>query len=206
MVAAIYARVSTYDQNCDMQLTELRAYASRMGWAAPAEYIETASGKRGTKRPVQERLIADAKRRKFDAILVWKLDRLGRSLLDLISHIQVFDSLGIRFIAITQGIDTDKRSPMAHLTMHMMGAFAEYERSVIVERMQAGIAQYNADFAAGRIGRDKHSKSGKDLRPGRPKLIFRRDEAVRMRANGFSWRAIAKALDVSATTVREALA
>src|SRR5580692_671458 len=113
MTAAIYARVSTYDQNCDMQLTELRGYAARMGWQAPIEYVETASGRRGSKRAVQEQLIADARLRKFDVVLVWKLDRLGRSLLDLISHVQTFDSLGIRFIATTQGIDTDKQNPMS---------------------------------------------------------------------------------------------
>jgi|HubBroStandDraft_2_1064218.scaffolds.fasta_scaffold23352_4 putative DNA-invertase from lambdoid prophage Rac len=205
MTAAIYARVSTYDQNCDMQLTELRGYAARMGWQAPIEYVETASGRRGSKRAVQEQLIADARLRKFDVVLVWKLDRLGRSLLDLISHVQTFDSLGIRFIATTQGIDTDKQNPMSRLLLHLMGAFAEFERSVIVERVQAGATQYKADYAAGRIGKDKHSKSGKDLPSGRPRVIFRRDEAEKLRKLGHSWRAIAKHMNISATTIRDAL-
>jgi len=203
--AAIYARVSTSDQNCDMQLSELREYASRMGWDPPAEYVEKASGKRGTKRPVQERLIADARLRRFDVVMVWKIDRMGRSFLELAGIIETLDQLGIRFVIPSQGIDTDKRSPMSRFVIGIFSLIAEFERAIIVERVSAGVEQSRKDYAAGRIGKDKHTRSGKDLPSGRPKKIFRRDEALRLRSEGVSFRAIAKTLKVPVSTVVDAL-
>jgi putative DNA-invertase from lambdoid prophage Rac len=188
MVAAIYARVSTEDQKCDLQLTELRGYVERSGWTA-VEYVETASGKAGSKRAALDRLLQEARLRKFDVVLVWKLDRFGRSLQHLIENIQTLDSAGVRFIVPSQNIDTDTKSPMGKFLMHIFGAFAEFERDLIVERVRAGVRE------AQRQG--KHC--------GRPKRVFRRDEAARLRAKGMSWRAIGIAMGLPYSTVRLAL-
>jgi putative DNA-invertase from lambdoid prophage Rac len=167
-----------------MQLTELRGYVKRMGWE-PVEYVEQASGKAGSKRPVLAKLMRDANEKRFDILVVWKLDRFGRSLHDLVGNVQKLDDLGIRFVAPSQGIDTDNHSPTGRLLLHIMGAFAEFERSLIVERVKAGVAE------AKRAG--KHC--------GRPQKVFRRDEALALRDKGLSLRAIAAKLDVKLSTV-----
>ncbi len=204
MRAAIYARVSTEDQHCEMQLTELRGVAERFGWDS-TEYVEKASGKGGAKRPVLERLFADARLRKFDVVLVWKLDRFGRSVADFVRNIQSLDALGIRFFCPGQGIDTDQKSPTSRLLMHILVAVAEFERELIKERTRAGQAQYRRDFAAGKIGTERHSRSGRDLPSGRPKKIFPRDKALAMRKRGVSIRDIAKALGVGRGTIERLL-
>ena len=131
--------------------------------------------------------MADARKRRFDAVCVWKLDRWGRSVADSIKSIQELTSLGVRFVAVTQNIDTDESNPMARFLLHIMAAFAELEREIIRERVVAGVKAARAN--------------GKTL--GRPKRVFRRDEAVRMRAEGVSWRKIAAELRVPVTTVVE---
>lgn len=200
--AAIYVRVSTDEQSTDMQLPELRGYAERMGWQV-VEYTETGSSMK--KRPVLERLMADARLRKFDVVLCWKLDRFARSLHQLIEFIQLLDSFGVRFIAVTQSIDTDQRNPASRLMLQILGSVAEFERSLIVERVKAGIAQHKTDWEAGRIGKEKHTRSGKDMPTGRAKRIFRRDIARQMRAEGKSFRVIARALEVPLSTLVDAL-
>jgi DNA invertase Pin-like site-specific DNA recombinase len=208
MRCAIYARVSTEDQDCELQLAELREYARRWGWDAELrEYVEKLSGKAGVRRPQYDQLMEDARRKKIDCVVVWKLDRWGRSMLHLISTVQELTSLGIRFVCITQGIDTDKSNPMATLMMHMMGAFAEFERSLIVERTQAGYTAYRTAHAGGRVGKDKsrHSHSGKDLPVGHPKKIFARNQVVELRQAGKSMREIAQILDIGTGTVQRVL-
>jgi DNA invertase Pin-like site-specific DNA recombinase len=206
MTAALYARVSTKDQHCEMQLQELRALAARHGWDT-IEYVEKASGKAGGRRPAQKRLLEDARLRKFDVVAVWKIDRFGRSFAEFVEKVQELDSLGIRFIAPTQGIDTDKRSPMAKLLMHILAVLAEFERDLIIERVQAGVDQYRRDYAAGRVGegRDRRSKSKQDRPCGRPRKIFPRGRALELRAQGWSWNAIARDLGVKRSTLRMAL-
>jgi putative DNA-invertase from lambdoid prophage Rac len=200
--AAIYVRVSTSDQNHAMQLTELRDYAARMGWEA-VEYRETMSTRK--KRPILDSLMADARGKKVDVILVWKLDRFARSVRELSERIGHLDSFGVRFICVTQGIDTDVRNPMSKLVQTMLGAIAEFERDIINERTQAGKKQYIADYEAGKIGKERNSRSGKNLAPHRPKRIFRRDLAEKMRREGKSFRAIARELSVPVSTVVDAL-
>lgn len=201
MIAAIYARVSTEDQNCGLQLTELGGYVERSGWTK-LEYVEKASGKAGSKRPMLDKLLEDARLKKFDVVLVWKMDRFGRSLQHLIENVRKLETHGIRFIALTQNIDTDTKSPMGKFLMHIFGAFAEFERDLIVERVGAGLKEYQKEFAAGRVGKDRHSKSGKDLPVGRPSKMFRRDLVVRLRSEGQSWRVIEKKLGVPQSTLR----
>ena len=108
MRIALYARVSTTDQSCEMQLRELRHYAAGRDWQVFREYVDTGwSGARAS-RPELDRLMQDARARRFDAVLVWKLDRWGRSVADCIRSIQELVSLGVRFLAVTQNLDTDQ--------------------------------------------------------------------------------------------------
>lgn len=203
---AIYARVSTEDQKCEMQLAELREFAGRAGWTVAEEYIDHGFSGAKADRPALLRLMADANMRRFGAVLVWKLDRFGRSVQQLVDQIQTLDRLGIRFLAPSQSIDTDHKSPTGRLLLNILAALAEFERDLIRERVNAGIADYRRAQKSGRLGKDRHSRSGRDLAIGRPRRVFRRDVAARMRARGLSWRAIAKELGVPSSTVRRAFA
>lgn len=201
MTAAIYARVSTTDQNCEMQLRELREYCGRRGWTIHEEYVDTGFSGAKASRPALDRLLKDARQRRFDAVVVWKLDRWGRSLLHSVQSVQELASVGIGFLAVTQNIDTtDQTNPMARLLLHLMAAFAEFERTMIQERVASGVKRYQTDFEAGQA----RSRSGKNLPIGRPTRVFRRDEAVRLRAEGSSWRKIARELGVPVSTVVDA--
>lgn len=186
MKVAIYARVSTEKQKTDMQLTDLREYAQRMGFET-VEYLEKESSVK--KRPVLERMMMDARLRKFDQVLVWKIDRLARSMKHFIDLVLELDHAGVALHAITQNIRSDQKDPMGKFVLGLFGLLAELERSIIVERVRAGVAE------AKRQG--KHC--------GRPKRIFRRDEAAELRAGGMSWRAIAQQMGVPHSTVRAAL-
>lgn len=187
--AALYARVSTSDQNCEMQVRELREYCHRRGWQVAGEYIDTGvSGAKAT-RPELDRLMADAAMRRFDVVLCWKLDRWGRSLANSIQSIQELASLGVRFIAITQNIDTDESNPMSRFMLHIFGAFAEFEREMIRERVRAGVR--NA------------KRNGKQL--GRRRVVFDRSRAQELRAGGASVREIAATLGVGAGTIHRLL-
>jgi putative DNA-invertase from lambdoid prophage Rac len=204
MTAAIYARVSTLDQHCAMQLTDLRGQCERNGWPA-TEYVEHGSGKAGSRRPVLAELLKDARSRKFDTVLVWKLDRFGRSLKELLANIETLDLAGVRFIAGV--IDTDKRNPTSRLMLNILGSVAEFERDLIQERVNAGVQEYRRSFTAGKVGagKQRESKSKKNLPHGRPKKIFRRDVAQQMLDRGMSLRAVARELGVKRTTLRRQL-
>jgi DNA invertase Pin-like site-specific DNA recombinase len=185
--AAIYVRVSTADQKNEMQLTELGEYAARMGWQTVI-YSDKTSGTKA-KRPGLDALMADARARKFDVVIVYKLDRFARSLQHLITNIQLLDTFGVRFVCVTQGIDTDRNNPASRLMLHILGAVAEFERGIIVERVKSGVAE------AQRQG--KHC--------GRSKRVFRRDLAERLRKQGLSLRAIGLKLGVPFSTIADAL-
>jgi DNA invertase Pin-like site-specific DNA recombinase len=187
MKAAIYARVSTVDQHNAIQIRELTEYVQRRGWVLAGTYQDTMSGAKAN-RPGLDKLMADARQRRFDAVLVWKLDRFGRSLVHCVSGIQELSSLGIRFIATSQGLDTDESNPTSKLLMHILAAVAQFERELIRERTLAGIRVAQAN--------------GKQV--GRPKRVFRRDELVRLREDGQSWRAIASKLGIPVMTAVDA--
>ena len=204
MKVAIYTRVSTADQNPELQLREIRDYADRQGWDVTDVYQDVASGAKAS-RPGLNRLLADAMVRKFDTILVWTLDRFGRSLVDCLNNIRILEDHGVRFIAVTQGLDTDQRNPASRFLLHVLGAAAEFERSLIRERTQAGRLRYQQDYNAGRVGKTVYSRSGKNLPVGRPKRIFSRDRVVEMRRQGASIRQIAKQLGVGVGTVTRTL-
>jgi len=177
------------EQHCELQLSDLREYCQRSGWTNVIEYIEKASGKAGQKRPQLDQLPADARLKKLDAVLVWKIDRFGRSVQEFVDRVRALADMGVRFIAPNQGIDTDQHSPAGRLLMHILASIAEFERDLIQERVRAGVAE------AKRQG--KHC--------GRPKKVFRRDEAQKLRAEGLSWLAIARRLGVPQATIRLSL-
>ncbi len=191
MRAAVYTRVSTADQNSELQLREIHDYAGRQGWEIVDTYQDIISGAKAS-RPGLDRLMLDAAARKFDCILAWKLDRFGRTLVDCLSHIRMLEDHGIRFIAVTQGLDTDQRNPASRFLLQVLGAAAEFERSLIRERALAGLKRYRQDYDAGRVGKEaRSSRSGKNLPVGRPKRIFNRDRVAELHAQGLSYRQIA---------------
>jgi DNA invertase Pin-like site-specific DNA recombinase len=185
MNCAVYARVSTDDQNCEMQLRELREYCARRGWKIVHEYVDTGWSGKLAKRPQLDRVMRDAGEHRFDAVLVWKLDRWGRSLAHLIESIQVLRSQDVRWIATTQNLDTGDENPMSRAMLGMMAVFAEFEREMIRERVIAGL---NAARHRGKVC-------------GRPKKVFDRKRALDMLSGGASVRKVAKAFGVGIGTV-----
>jgi DNA invertase Pin-like site-specific DNA recombinase len=178
---ALYARVSTRDkgQNPELQLSELREYAARRDWQVVGEYVDEGYSGAKESRPALDQLMKDAKRRKFDAIVVWKLDRFGRSLKHLVTALADLDSLGVTFVSYKDNFDLTTST--GKLAFHVVGAMAEFERSLIAERVRAGIARVKA--------KGKHW--------GRPTVKLDMN-AVRARlAAGESLRAIARSLRVS---------
>ena len=188
MKAAIYARVSTTDQTNAIQVRELKEYVERRGWEVAGVYQDQMSGKTAS-RPGLNQLMADARLRKFDAVLVWKLDRFGRSLVHCVGAIQELQVLGIRFIAISQGLDTDKSNPASQLLMHILAAVAQFERALIHERVSAGM----------RAAKTHGTKSGNAI--GRPRRVFDRAEVVRLRTAGLSIGGISRELHIGVGTV-----
>ena len=138
---AIYARVSTLDQDPGLQLRELRAYAQSRGLDVADEFIDKISGTKD-ERPELNKLWQAVKARKVDIVLVWKFDRFARSTKQLIDALEEFRHFGIDFISLTEQIDTS--SPMGKAMFTMISAIAEFERSLISERVRAGIARSRA--------------------------------------------------------------
>jgi DNA invertase Pin-like site-specific DNA recombinase len=139
--AAIYARVSTFDQEPENQLAELRRFVAARGWTA-TEYVDRGvSGAKG-RRPALDQLVRDAKRRKFDALVCWRLDRLGRSLKHLITLLDEMQALGVAFVTLGEGIDTT--TPAGRLQLHVLSAISQFERDRLAERVRAGLARARA--------------------------------------------------------------
>jgi putative DNA-invertase from lambdoid prophage Rac len=206
MKVAIYARVSTTDQNCELQLTELREYVKRRGWEIAGEYVDTGWSGAKAQRPQLLKLMKDATAHKVDCVLVWKLDRFSRSMMHLNEQLAALNSAGVRFIAVTQSIDTDQSNPTSRLLLHILGAVAEFERELIKERVNSGVQTYRKAYAAGRIGAGgRCSRSGKNRAHGRPKAVFDRQRAADMVRGGMGMRAVAKALGVGLATVSREL-
>lgn len=186
---AVYARVSTigHGQNVDMQLTEIREYAARRGWTIAGEYVDVGVSGAKESRPQLNRMMKDAHLRKFDAVVCWKLDRLGRSIKHLIVTIEDLDAYGIAFISLRDSLDLS--TPSGRLMLHLLAAFATFERELIRERVTAGIQ------AARRRG----------VRLGRPRTYVDARKIEELRNSGISWRAIGKRLGVSTRTAGRAL-
>ena len=183
---ALYARVSTIDQNCEMQLQDLRRYASQR-FVRLCEYVDTGVSGTQRKRPQLDALMNDARKRIFDVVLVWKFDRFARSVKHLVDSLEEFRALGIDFISYTENVDTT--TPSGQLLFHIMGAVAQFERDLIAERVRAGIAHARAQ----------------GNRIGRPPVAVDTMEVRRLRSQGMSLRSVARTLDIPVSRVRRAL-
>lgn len=182
--AAIYARVSTSDQNPEAQLRDLRQYVEKRGFLLHKEYVDYVTGnakkRRGKKEQAYQQLMSDARKRLFDCVIVWKYDRFARSLSVLVSALDEFNSLGIDFISHTQDMDTT--TPMGRLFYNIIGSFAEFERELIGERVAAGLANARA----------------KGVRLGRPEIDPTAAQRITtLREEGWSLRQIAKRENLS---------
>jgi DNA invertase Pin-like site-specific DNA recombinase len=141
MRAAVYARVSTVDQEPENQLQELRRYVQARGWTM-AEYVDRGVSGAKDRRPALDELVTDARRRRFDVLVCWRLDRLGRNLKHLITLLDELQALGVAFVSLAEGIDAT--TPAGKLQMHILGAIAEFERERIRERVLAGLQRARA--------------------------------------------------------------
>ncbi len=188
MNAAIYARVSTQNgQDPTMQTRELKEYCDRRGWKIAGEYVDTGISGTKEKRPELDRLMADAHRRRFDAVVVWKFDRFARSVSHLLRALETFKALGIEFVSLSEQVDTS--TPMGKMVFTVLGAVAELERSLIAERVRAGLRNARA----------------KGKRLGRPPLVADRAQMARLRAQGRSLREIAAKVGCSPGFVHKTL-
>jgi DNA invertase Pin-like site-specific DNA recombinase len=188
MKTAIYARVSTLNgQDPEMQLRELREYAARRGWEIADEYTDHGVSGCRESRPELNRLMADACQRRFDSVLVWKVDRFGRSLRHLVNALAELGALGVAFVSLRDNLDLS--TPSGRLMFAVIGAMAEFERSLIQERVKAGLRNARA--------------KGQQL--GRPKRVVSREAIARMSSEGLSLRQIAEQLGVGYGTVRARL-
>jgi len=186
MKAAIYARVSTANNGRDprVQTRELQEYCARRGWAVSSEYVDVGISGTKEKRPRLDQLVADARRRRFDAVAVWKFDRFARSVSHLLRALETFQSLGIEFVSLSEQFDTS--TPTGKMVFTVLGAVAELERSLIIERMKAGLRNARAN--------------GKRL--GRPRRSVDATRIAALRAQGRSWREIAESLAIPMSTAR----
>lgn len=157
MRAAIYARVSTFEQEPEDQLQELRRYVEARGWTG-TEFVDRGVSGAKDKRPALDALLKDAKRRRFDVLVCWRLDRLGHNLRHLVTLLEDLQATGVSFVSLGEGIDCT--TPAGKLQLHILAALAEFERERIRERVVAGLQRARAQGK--RLGRPKavHQSSG----------------------------------------------
>lgn len=153
MRCAIYARVSTLDQEPENQLQELRAYVAARGWSA-VEYVDRGVSGAKDRRPALDQLVMDARRRKVDVLLCWRLDRLGRNLRHLVVLLEDLHATGVAFVSLNEGIDAT--TPAGKLQLHILAALAEFERGRIRERVMAGLQRARAQGT--RLGRPRKAR------------------------------------------------
>lgn len=200
MRAAIYTRVSTatkskqgdavnFVQNLEVQEQPLRDLVAHRDWDFIRGYSDRASGAK-ERRPGLDALMADARRGLFDVVIVWRFDRFARSVKQLVLGLEEFRALGIDFVSHQEALDSS--TPLGKAMFTIIGAMAELERNIIRERVLAGMEH----------ARRNGTKSGQPV--GRPKAVFDRDEVVKLRQEGLSWRQIASKLRVGGATVRRA--
>jgi putative DNA-invertase from lambdoid prophage Rac len=185
----LYLRVSTSDQNCDLQRRELTEYVQRRGWEVVETYCDLGVSGSKASRPELDRLIRNAALAKFEVCCVWKLDRFGRSVRNCLDGIETLRAHGVRFLAVSQSIDTDESNPTARLLLHILASVAEFERELIRERVRAGI----------RNARHK----GRQL--GRKRILFDRSKVIEMHNAGASIREIAAAMQIGRGTIQRFL-
>jgi DNA invertase Pin-like site-specific DNA recombinase len=148
MMVAVYARVSTHDQTAENQLLELRRYVAARGWTA-VEYVDKGVSGAKDRRPALDQLVADVRRHRVQGVVCWRLDRLGRNLRHLVLLLDEWQSRGVAFVTLGEGIDTS--TPAGRLVAGVLGSIAEFERARIQERIVAGLARARAQGK--RLGR-----------------------------------------------------
>ena len=185
--AGLYARVSTNDQQTlPMQLRALRWYAARRGWSVISQVKEVGSG--ASQRQMREKLIEAARRRDIDVVLVWRLDRRGRSVADLLATLQELEHLGVGFVSLTEALDLT--TPAGRAMAGLLAVFAEFEREILRERVRAGLAYAR--------------QNGKRL--GRPlTAALKADQVRKLRRSGLSKSEISRRLHIGRTSVRRIL-
>ena len=188
MRVAIYARVSTANNGQDpmLQVREIREYIERRGWTVASEYVDVGISGTKEKRPELDRLMVDAHRRRFDAVIVWKFDRFARSVSHLLRALETFQALGIHFVSLSESLDTS--TPAGKMVFTVLGAVAELERSLIVERVKAGLRNARA----------------KGKRLGRPRVYPDATRIAALRKDGLSWAKIAAKLGIGEGTAYRA--
>ena len=189
MKIGIYARVSTLDkgQNTEVQLRDLRSYSQARGWIIADEYVDKGQSGAKDRRPELDRLMRDVRKRKVDLILCWRLDRLGRSLKHLILTLDELQSIGVGFVSYNENLDLTTST--GRLMFQLLGAFAEFERNLIKERVKAGLANAKA----------------KGAKLGRPSPEFDHEELIRLRKSGLTIRGIAERLNLRKSFVHKTL-
>jgi DNA invertase Pin-like site-specific DNA recombinase len=170
-----------------MQLRELKEYCERRRWKVVGEYVDAGISGAREKRPELDKLMADAHHRRFDAVVVWRFDRFARSVSHLLRALETFKALGIDFISLSEQVDTS--TPTGKLVFTVLGAVAELERSLIAERVRAGLRNARA----------------KGKRLGRPRVAVDHARVAALRQAGASWEAIGAGLGVSRGTARRAV-
>src|SRR5713101_1918702 len=185
---AVYARVSTHNgQDPGMQTRELEEYCQRRGWTIAGTYIDTGISGSKESRPELNRLWADAKRRRFDAVAVYRYDRFARSLRQLVNALEEFRALGIDFVSLHEGVDTS--TPNGRLIFGIFASIAEFERELIRDRVRSGLAAARA----------------KGKRIGRPRVSVDGSRIASLRKAGRSWASICEETGVSKGTAQRAV-
>jgi DNA invertase Pin-like site-specific DNA recombinase len=190
MRAALYGRVSTsnHGQDIGMQTRDLEQFTAARGWNLVDSYLDIGISGTKDKRPQLDRLMMDAHKRRFDVVVVWKFDRFARSVSHLLRALETFNALGIAFVSLSESLDTS--TPAGKMVFTVLGAVAELERSLIVERVKAGLRNARA----------------KGKRLGRPRMMVDVAEIGRLRAQGRTVREIAAELGYSRSLVHKTLA
>jgi DNA invertase Pin-like site-specific DNA recombinase len=183
---AIYARVSTsnHGQDVSIQTRELEQFAQARGWSLVDSYLDIGISGAKDRRPELDRLMSDAHKRKFDVVAVWKFDRFARSVSHLLRALEIFNALGIAFVSLSEQMDTT--TPTGKMVFTVLGAVAELERSLMAERVRAGLRNARA--------------KGKKL--GRPRVAVDAVSIASLRAQGLSWAKVGEHLGTSEGTVR----
>jgi putative DNA-invertase from lambdoid prophage Rac len=183
----LYARVSTHDQKTLlMQMRSMREYAAKRGWTIAVQIKEVGSG--AVERELREKLMAAARRREIDVVLVWRLDRWGRSLADLVVSLKELSELGVGFVSLTEALDLT--TPTGRAMAGLLSVFAEFEREILRERIRAGIVEARL----------------KGTRLGRPLTAAKKAGQIwKLYESGISKAEIARRLDIGRTSVRRAL-
>jgi DNA invertase Pin-like site-specific DNA recombinase len=183
----LYARVSTHDQKTlPLQIRTMKEYAAKRGWAISVQIKEVGSG--AAERELRERLMAAARRREIDVVLVWRLDRWGRSLADLVVTLKELAALGVGFVSLTEALDLT--TPTGRAMAGLLSVFAEFEHEILRERIRAGIAE----------ARLKGTHFGRPVTAGK-----KAGQIQKLRRAGVSKAEIARRLDIGRTSVRRIL-